>query len=694
MVDEKLPPFDDPEEEPKKPRNAERLQSTTDITETINFDACLTWEQLTSSASFDLRGIKQATYSKLLQAIPIPVFFVDKSRKITFVNKAFGKIAEDYLDVVGASFSALFYDPWEAKQAVSILDKVLSDRKPKVFEAVLQVGQGKIWGRTHLRSIRLREQQLILAIVEDLTAEKKRVLLNEKYKRLVDLLPIGIVEFDLTRSMSIDVPEQEAIPAILNAKAVDGNPEFARIHGFKRISDLMGSRAGDLLPFEGHNKALYRTWIREGFPISFAETKEPWENGTVRYLENTLIGIVNNNRLLGFWLATRDITGRQCLKEDTLRTQKLESIGILAGGIAHDFNNILTAILGNINLAKIHTRPKTKTYQRLVEAEKGAWRAKELTAQLLTFSKGGLPIKKVWPLGPLLKEATSFALMGSNVGLEFSIAEDLWPVEADEGQIGQVINNIVLNAGQAMPEGGEVHVTARNLVVTGETGLPLNDGKYVKVSITDKGVGIPENYIHRVFDPYFTTKQTGSGLGLATAYSIVKKHGGFVAVESRLSKGTTFNVYLPASEKTIPVEGVPLEEPLYGQGRILLMDDEEMVRDVAAEMLTHMGYEVVTARDGHEAIDLYRKAMEERPLFDAVIMDLTVPGGMGGKEAVKELLKTDPQTKAIVCSGYSNDPIMGRFAEYGFKGVVSKPYDAAQLQRVLREVMAGRPIES
>jgi len=694
MVDNKLPSIDDPEEEPKKPRNAARLHSTTDITETINLDVCLTWEQLTSSASFDLRKIKQATYSKLLQAIPIPVFFVDKSRKITFVNTAFGKIAENYLDLVGASFSALFYDPWEARQASNILDKVLSDRKPKVFEAVLQVGQGKIWGRIHLRSIRLREQQLILAIVEDLTAEKKRVLLNEKYKKLVDLLPIGIVEFALTRSISIDVPEQEAIPAIVNAKAVDGNPEFARIHGFNRISDLMGSRAGELLPFEGHNKALYRTWIREGFPISFAETEEPWENGAARYLENTLIGIVNNNRLLGFWLATRDITGRQCLKEDTLRAQKLESIGILAGGIAHDFNNILTAILGNINLAKIHTRPKTKTFQRLVEAEKGVWRAKELTGQLLTFSKGGLPIKKVWPLGPLLKEATSFALMGSNVGLEFSIAEDLWPVEADEGQIGQVINNIVLNAGQAMPDGGEVYVTAQNLVVTSETGLPLNDGKFVKVSITDKGVGIPENYIHRVFDPYFTTKQTGSGLGLATAYSIIKKHGGFVSVESRLSKGTTFNVYLPASEKTISVDGEEPEEPLFGQGRILLMDDEEMVRDVASEMLIHMGYEVVTARDGHEAVDLYRKAIEESPPFDAVIMDLTVPGGMGGKEAVKELLKTDPQTRAIVCSGYSNDPIMGRFAEYGFKGVVSKPYDAAQLLRVLRGVIAGHPVES
>lgn len=314
-------------------------------------------------------------------------------------------------------------------------------------------------------------------------------------------------------------------------------------------------------------------------------------------------------------------------------------------------------------------------------------RAKDLTTQLLTFAKGGSPVKKICDLKTLLRESATFALMGSNVGLQFSIPDDLRLVECDEGQISQVIQNVVINAGQAMPDGGQVEVGAENLAVTAEHGLPLSDGDYVKISVKDYGIGIPERYLSRVFDPYFTTKQKGSGLGLATAYSIVKSHQGFMNVESEVSAGSTFFVYLPASDKSASDETAPQDITLRGSGRILVMDDEEQVRTVVGEMLQLMGYKVVLAEEGKAAVELYRSAMNAGKPFDAVIMDLTVPGGMGGREAMKELLAIDPDAKAIVSSGYSTDPVMARPEEYGFKGVVAKPFHAGDLHDVLRKVM-------
>ncbi len=683
MADKELPTFDAPED-------AEHEDDiSTTVTATIDLTEVLTTAELTTSASVDLRDIRQAEYGKLLQSIPIPVLFIDRRGVIVFVNKAVSTVVQDEWKILGTPFPDLFPDTREIQHVTRILESVFAERVPKAFKGVLKIGKQKIWGRTHLRSVRVKEQQLILALIEDLTPEKRRLLLNEKYRKLVDLLPIGIVEFGLTRPVSVDMPHEDALARVLQARAVDANAEFARLHGYERISELIGTRLRQVFPFEGQNGALYNTWIKRGFPISSAETKETSARGTPCYLENTLIGIVKHGRLLGFWLAKRDITERQALRDETLRAQKMESIGILAGGIAHDFNNILSAILGNINLARMWTDSEQKPYKRLVEAEKGALRAKDLTTQLLTFAKGGIPVKKICDLKVLVKESSTFALMGSNVGLRFSVPDDLWLVEVDEGQISQVIHNIVINAGQAMPDGGQVEVVAENVVVNPESGLPLSDGKYVKICVTDHGIGIPERFLSRVFDPYFTTKQKGSGLGLATAYSIVKSHQGSVSVESEISSGSTFFVYLPASDKCIAAQTAPQEKLLQGEGRILVMDDEEQVRSVAGEMLLHMGYEVELVQDGKTAVELYRKAMSEGRPFDAVIMDLTVPGGMGGKEAIKELLSVDPDIKAIVSSGYSTDPVMALPDEYGFKGVVSKPYYATDLYEVLQKVLGN-----
>ena len=382
-----------------------------------------------------------------------------------------------------------------------------------------------------------------------------------------------------------------------------------------------------------------------------------------------------------------DITERKKAEEELLRAQKLESLGILAGGIAHDFNNILTTILGNVSMARMQVAPEGEPFEMLSEAETASIRAQKLTKQLLTFAKGGAPVKETTSIKDILKESPSFVLRGSKSRCEFSIAEDLWPAEIDVGQISQVINNIVINANQAMPEGGIIQVAAENLIINAGHGLPVNPGRYIRISIKDQGVGIAEKHLKSIFDPYFTTKHDGSGLGLATTYSIIKKHEGHITVESRLGVGTTFHIYLPASDKAVlEKEEVRL---IKGQGRILVMDDEAPLRKMVGRMLKNLGYESEFAKDGAEAIRMYKEAQESEKPYDAVILDLTIPGGMGGKEAIKKLLEIDPEVKAIVSSGYSDDPVLSNFQEYGFKGMMPKPFESQSLSKVLHEVLKG-----
>ncbi len=379
------------------------------------------------------------------------------------------------------------------------------------------------------------------------------------------------------------------------------------------------------------------------------------------------------------------------------QAQKMESLGILAGGIAHDFNNLLTVILGNLSLAKMTPDRGDKLLEILTESEKASLHAKKLTQQLLTFSKGGAPVKRPVPIKKVIRDSTGFAMRGSNVKSEFSIPEDLWHVEVDEGQINQVVSNMVINANQAMPDGGMVRVRCKNVVIGQDTALPLDPGRYVQISIEDHGTGIPDEHTHKIFDPFFTTKPKGSGLGLATAYSIVKRHSGHIAVESMVGDGTKFHIHLPAcqsgdlEEKIVEEkhQKTPSVDDSGDTKRILVMDDEEDIRGLIGEVLTHFGHVVEFAGDGAETIELYKGAMESGQPFDAVIMDLTIPGGMGGKEAIKELLKIDPDVRAIVSSGYSNDPIMADFKRHGFRGVVAKPYEVRELVKTLNRVLAG-----
>lgn len=411
--------------------------------------------------------------------------------------------------------------------------------------------------------------------------------------------------------------------------------------------------------------------------------RDGWE----RFIADSAAPIFNSkSKILGVVLVFRDISEKRKMEFEISKLDKLKSIGLLAGGIAHDFNNLLAAILGNISLARITAGSGSAVNERLVKAETAVMKAKGLTQQLLTFAKGGAPVKKVISIEELLRESVIFALRGSNTQYQFEIKPNLRSVEADSGQISQAINNLIINADQAMPMGGTITIAAENCTLRPHNSVPLPPGDYVKVAIRDQGAGIAEKHLHLIFDPYFTTKETGSGLGLATVYSIVNRHGGAIEVSSRKNIGATFVMYLPASAQQTVSENNEQKAIQKGSGKVLIMDDDQDVREVAGMMLTELGYSVAYAGDGQEAVHLYQEAMRDRRPFDYVILDLTIPGGMGGEETIKKLLEIDPEIKAIVSSGYSSSPIMADFKKYGFTAVAVKPYNIGELSRIFHEI--------
>jgi nitrogen-specific signal transduction histidine kinase/CheY-like chemotaxis protein len=392
-------------------------------------------------------------------------------------------------------------------------------------------------------------------------------------------------------------------------------------------------------------------------------------------------------------LVFRDITEKQRDEEERRKADTLEQLGLLAGGIAHDFNNLLTAIIGNISLAALLLPPNDEMVDRLDDAKNASLRARDLAQQLLTFARGGAPIKKAASVASLIEETVSFSLRGSHSRSVINLAPGLWSAEFDPGQISQVIANLVVNAEQAMPEGGTIHVDGDNFSSSTDTASAVPDlaaGDYIRIRVRDEGVGIPEKCLKQIFDPYFTTKPKGNGLGLATSYSIVKNHNGLITVQSEQHCGSTFTVYLPAARSQIvTTESAPTSDELIkGSGRVLVVDDEEAIRALVEFALSRFGYEVVGAETALEGIEQYRAALACRNRFDAVILDLTLPGGMGGKEALKKLIEIDPMVTAVVSSGYAMDATMSRYEDFGFRGMIAKPYEASELGRTVRDVLA------
>ncbi|MGE5370345.1 MAG: PAS domain S-box protein [Solirubrobacterales bacterium] len=394
--------------------------------------------------------------------------------------------------------------------------------------------------------------------------------------------------------------------------------------------------------------------------------------------------------LEGAVLAIRDITEKKKTEAELLKASKLESLGVLAGGLAHDFNNLMMVVLGNITLIRLQVGNEACS-DYLQEIQKAVVQAKRLTQQLLTFARGGAPIKKTLSLTDLLESSLSFSLSGSNVRCVKRFASNLWPVEVDEGQINQVINNLVINAIQAMPNGGTVWITAENMENEPGGGLPqLSNGHYIHVSIQDEGMGIPEEHLPRIFDPYYTTKATGSGLGLATAYSIIRNHNGCISVDSLWRVGTTFHLYLPACTYSVPDQKPDAETIMSGHGRILVMDDDKEVGRTVVKMLRSIGFEADHVLDGRDAIDSYQKSLHSGQAYDLIMLDLTVPGGMGGIETMQHLLRLDPNTLAVISSGYYDEAVMSEFREWGFRGIVPKPYDLKELSDTLSQVLETR----
>ncbi len=474
----------------------------------------------------------------------------------------------------------------------------------------------------------------------------------------------------------------------LDGNVLEANPAACEMHEMGH-EELIGKNARDLVP-PGQQQRVTEThpdlqenspWEYRGFSYTKTGQAIPVEVRATRFEYQG-----NPAQLLH----VRDVSERIRMEQELTQAQKLESVGILAGGIAHDFNNLLTGILGNISFAKLELDKDDPGYGPIREAEKSAFRARLLTQQLLTFSKGGTPVRKTASVAQLLREAANFVLSGSRSTCQFDIEDDLKPADIDIGQISQVIENLVINASQAMPYGGTIHVTGRNLELNAPRKTvtqQLEPGRYIEIVVRDEGIGISEENLTRVFDPYFTTKKGGSGLGLATSYSIINKHDGVISVESDVNHGTTFTILIPASDRPLPEAPVIGNTPMSGEGHILVMDDEFVIRDVIEAALDKLGYSVVTVADGRAAIDAYQSAMQDGKPFDAVILDITVPGGMGGEEAVELLKAIDPDVKAIVSSGYSTGRAMSAPETLGFAGVIAKPYSIQQLSYVLHSVL-------
>ena len=458
------------------------------------------------------------------------------------------------------------------------------------------------------------------------------------------------------------------------------NPQAERLFGRAR-KELLGGELWQKFP-ELRNTPFeenYRRVMANQTPAEF-EACEP--NGTTRWFEVHAYPSGG-----GVSALFRDVTERKRAEDDRLTKGKIESLGTLAGGIAHDLNNILTVISGNIGLAQLEAPSEEKSLLVcLAKASQAAQEAAHMSSQLLTFSKGGSPVKKVVRMSELLAKSAHFSLHGSNLRAEMDIPPDLWTTEVDPAQIEQVINALMINAREAMLSGGTVDISARNIELENKPGALLPGGRYVKVAIADHGGGVPPDIATKIFDPYFTTKSVSSGLGLSISFSVVKKHGGMLHLEQSSPSGAVFSFYLPAARAEPAViksigDGHGMPSPLQ---RILVMDDEEGIRELTSQLLNTLGYEVTAVTDGVEAVNTYERAMRRGENFQAVILDATIRGGMGGLATIARLRNIDPSVVAIICSGYSDEAALAEFLQYGFRGALPKPFTRRDLADVLQ----------
>jgi len=573
--------------------------------------------------------------------------------------------------------------PYTLKHALEFLQKTVNEG-PQLFLWHNRRRDGQLfWSEVTLKLARMQDSACVIAVLRDINDRKQAedALAAEKERLAVTLESIGdaVITTDIEGRVVLINQVAENLTGWQQDEAF-GKP-------LEEIFHLMGEKTDQQVENPVNRILLSNDIVgvgnhaflasRQGKKIIIAKSSAPL--------------LDENGKTIGVVVVFRDVTERLKMEEELFKVKKLESVGVLAGGIAHDFNNLLAAILGNIDLARQFLSPGDKTFHLLENAEKASLRAKNLTQQLLTFAKGGEPVTETAAIKEVIVDSADFILHGSTVSCKYDIPEDLWLVDIDRGQMSQVIQNLILNSKHAMPDGGTVSIVCRNHENNrgNREERILGGKKYIQITIADHGVGIPKNIRDRIFDPYFSTKKDGSGLGLAVAHSIVSKHQGHISVSSEEGNGTTFSLFLQASKKKKqPSMEIPGKAPSQGKGRILVMDDEELVRDIVESMLRHMGFEVITASSGEKAYELYKELHQPDSPIDAVIMDLTVPGGLGGEETVQLLHQTDPTAKVLVASGYSNDPVMANFREYGFCGALTKPFQFKDLSLALHRVLS------
>ncbi|MFQ3223831.1 MAG: two-component system cell cycle sensor histidine kinase/response regulator CckA [Lentimonas sp.] len=586
--------------------------------------------------------------------------------EIKFLNPAAGKLLEaDPESLVGEIF------PFEVEGGTRIeLEIPVADDSTRLVElnAVALVWEGENALLVILRDVTLRRRAEL-----ELRREKERlaVTLDSIADAVIAVNPAGEVErMNQEASALIGVSLDDALGRRLGEVLKLRHPKTGKL-----ITDPIGvflsSERAEIAPELGIS-------LSKGDGVEMLVTAE--------------IRLILDDHTMdhGCVVVLRDVTTQKRAEEELFQTEKLHSISLLAGGIAHDFNNILTAVLGNISMVRLGMSEGDPRSEKLLAAENAALQATSLTQQLLTFSKGGSPHLETTTIDQLVEDSAQFILRGSNVKCEVHKDENLWAVDADKGQISQVVNNLMINADQAMPEGGIIRLSLTGERISGGKLPPLASGDYVCITVQDQGVGITPENLKRIFDPYFTTKKNGNGLGLASSYSIIKSHHGLMTVDSVVSEGSIFKVFLPKALKA--VESVPAEQEednrIYpGHGRILVMDDMEAMMMVAGEILQVLGYEVEFSTNGDEAIEAYKKAKEAGNPFDAVVFDLTVPGGMGGAEACRILNEYDPDIIAVASSGYSTSKVMSEFEAAGFKAVVPKPYRIKDMSSALRRIL-------
>jgi two-component system, cell cycle sensor histidine kinase and response regulator CckA len=654
-------------------------------TETIDLNSAI-YEQLTESGSFDLRGFQLSSVGRLLNAVPTPVLLIDSRFSIIFANESSRKLGGEVFKIESTPFSTLFTRPADAAKFQGLLQKLFSTRKLQVGEGLVEMGTNRLWCRMSFRSLRVAQSRFVLLLIEDLTLEKKQQLLTETHKETMRQARDKFEKLLQERTGQLKrINEQLRQEVEERTKA-----QRALEIGQESFSSIVEKTLDGIAVLDCHGAILYcnpnaarflgstpQSLIGERLSVSaipgrITEMPILRQRGDAGTAEMR-VGRTQWKGKAAYLAILSDITERKRTEQEMLRTQKLESLELIAGGLAHDFNNLLTANVANISLAKIRAEAGSPVRDALTKA-------------------GRASVKTVTSLVLLLEECVALALSGSNIKCKQRFADELWTTEIDPSQISMVFQNILINAQQAMPNGGTITVKAENVIVGAESeleGASATKPKYVRVTVSDTGSGISAENLSKIFDPYFTTKSKGTGLGLATSYAVIKKHGGRIEVGSHVGKGTTFHVYLPASDQRITIPETSHRSLIRGRGRILLMDDEEDIREVASSLMTLLGYQVETAENGSQAIEKYRAAKASQRPFTAVITDLTIPGGMGGEEVVKRLLAVDPKAKVIISSGHIGKPIMSNYKDHGFAGAIAKPYNAVELGEALRKAITG-----